>query len=153
MGESRDTDRGANGPWTGSFTLFERMMDEPRHLGRLFGDLSAMTQNARAGAPLRRVIERAGVSADGAGTAGEWAARLLNGSDYPLPGSMPLYSPRLLADTGLLDAADVAPLTALRGHNQLLFDFVLKRRLRSGGKRLAAPVFETRRFFETGKPA
>ncbi len=153
IGESRDTDRGANGPWTGSFTLFERMMDEPRYFGRLFGDISAMTQSARAGAPLRRVIERAGAPADGGGSAGEWATRLLNGSDYPLPGIMPLYSPRLLADTGLLDAADVAPLSALRGHNPLLFDFVLKRRLRSGGKRLAAAVFETRRFFEPGKPA
>jgi hypothetical protein len=29
----------------------------------------------------------------------------------------------------------------------LLFDFVLKRRLRSNGKALAASVFETRMFF------
>ena len=87
------------------------------------------------------------------GTAGDWAGRLLNGSDYPLPGIMPLYSPRQLADGGLLDTADVAPLGALRGHNALLFDFVLKRRLRAGGRRLAAAVFETRRFFEPGKTA
>jgi mannonate dehydratase len=60
---------------------------------------------------------------------------------------MPLYSPRLLVEKGLLDAAAEAPLTAIRKHNPLLFDFVLKRHLRSGPHRLARQVFETRRFF------
>ena len=32
-------------------------------------------------------------------------------------------------------------------HNPLLFDFVLKRHLRSNGKALARGVFETRAFF------
>jgi hypothetical protein len=36
----------------------------------------------------------------------------------------------------------------LREHNPLLFDFVLKRSLRVGGKRLAPGIFETRAFFE-----
>ena len=44
MGEDRDLDKGANGAWIESFTLFERMMDESAHGGRLFGDLSAVTQ-------------------------------------------------------------------------------------------------------------
>lgn len=141
MGASRDLDRGANGPHVDSFSLFERLMDEPAHEGRLFGDLSALPQSARAGRPLRRVLERAG---DG----GDWAGRLLNGSDYPLPGLMPLYSPRQLAAQGLLDPAAVAPLTAIRRHNPLLFDFLLKRHLSLGGRRLAVSVFETRRFFD-----
>ena len=38
-------------------------------------------------------------------------------------------------------------LREIRLHNPLLFDFVLKRHLRSQGKRLAAGVFETRMFF------
>jgi len=75
MGQDRDTDRGANGPATDSFELFARLMDEPRFVGRLYGDISAMTQTARAGAPLAQVIQRE-----------DWHARLLNGSDYPLPG-------------------------------------------------------------------
>jgi hypothetical protein len=33
-------------------------------------------------------------------------------------------------------------------HNPLLFDFALKRHLRSNGKALSRTVFETRRFFE-----
>jgi len=38
-------------------------------------------------------------------------------------------------------------LSAIREHNPLLFDFVLKRHLRSAGKRFAPGVFETRSFF------
>jgi predicted TIM-barrel fold metal-dependent hydrolase len=151
MGENRDLDRGAAGAMAHNFALFERMMDEPAHVGRLYGDLSALTQAARAGAPLRRILERAGTGASGNDAGGEWAGRLLNGSDYPVPAIMPLYSPRDLAQTGLLDPAAVAPLTAIRRHNALLFDFVLKRQLRSGSRRLPQAVFETRRFF-TGTP-
>jgi mannonate dehydratase len=144
MGQDRDLDRGG-GPWVESFALFERLMDEPAHLGRLFGDISALTQTARAGRPLRRVLERAH---DASQYGADWAGRLLNGSDYPLPALMPLYSPRVLVDSGLLDAAAVDPLSAIRRHNPLLFDFVLKRHLRLGGRRLAKSVFATRRFFE-----
>lgn len=148
MGEDRDLDRGENGPWLESFALFERLMDEPAHVGRLFGDLSALPQTARAGRPLRRVLERAW--GDDNGGRGDWAGRLLNGSDYPLPAIMPLYSPRFLVDSGLLDATAAAPLSAIRRHNPLLFDFVLKRHLRLGKRRLEKSAFETRRFFERG---
>jgi uncharacterized protein len=78
---------------------------------------------------------------------GDWAGRVLNGSDYPVPGLMPLYDPAALAERGWLDVAAVAPLTAIRRHNALLFDFVLKRQLRLGTRKLPAAAFETRRFF------
>ncbi|HSD59300.1 MAG TPA: amidohydrolase family protein, partial [Burkholderiales bacterium] len=140
MGEGRDLDRGPAGPWVDNFALFERLMDEPRYDGRLFGDLSALPQSARAGAPLKRILERAAPG-------GDWSARLLSGSDYPLPAIMPLYSPRGLAAAGLLDPAAVEPLSAIRRHNPLLFDFVIKRHLRLGGRRLAPEIFQTRDFF------
>jgi hypothetical protein len=41
---------------------------------------------------------------------------------------------------------------AIRAHNPLLFDFVLKRLLRAGGKRLAPAVFHTRDFFLAQPP-
>lgn len=42
-----------------------------------------------------------------------------------------------------------APLfKSLREHNALLFDFVLKRSLRAGGKRFAGGIFETGAFFD-----
>ncbi|MBI5923043.1 MAG: amidohydrolase family protein [Betaproteobacteria bacterium] len=141
MGSSQDLDQGKDGAaWVDNFSLFERMMDEPAHVGRLFGDIAALTQIARAGAPLKRVLERAAVG-------GDWAGRLLNGSDYPLPAIMPLFSPRFLVEAGYLAEAAVAPLTQIRRHHPLLFDFALKRQLQYAGKRLAPSVFETRKFF------
>lgn len=142
MGASPDLDRGES-RLVDNFSLFERLMDQPAYEGRLFGDLSAITQSARAGAPLKRILERAREG-------GDWAGRLLNGSDYPLPAIMPLYSPRQLVESGYIDAAMMEPLTSIRRHHPLLFDFVLKRHLRLGGKGLATSVFETRRMFATG---
>jgi len=137
MGQDHDVDRGADGPAVDSFELFARLMEEPRWEGRLFGDISAMTQLNRAGPVLARVIERS-----------DWHARLLNGSDYPLPGGMPLFSINYMVELGFVPAAAVPVLRTLREHNPLLFDFVLKRHLQSGGKRFPARVFETRGFFE-----
>lgn len=140
LGQDRDLDRGANGPVVDSFELFSRMMDEPRHAGRLFGDISAVTQLNRAGPALARLIERS-----------DWHARLLNGSDYPLPGVMPIFSVDYLVSIGLLAAAAAPVLREIRAHNPLLFDFVLKRNLRSNGRAFAAGVFETRGFFERAR--
>jgi predicted TIM-barrel fold metal-dependent hydrolase len=139
MGSDIDLDRGANGPRVDSFELFARMMDEPRWQGLLFGDISAMTQTNRAGPALARVVANEA-----------WQARLLNGSDYPLPGVMPIFSIDYLVSLGLLAPAAAPVLKAIRVHNPLLFDFVTKRALRAGGRRLANPVFETRGFFERG---
>jgi mannonate dehydratase len=135
MGEDDDLDRG--GARTDSFELFARMMGERRYEKHLFGDISAMTQRNRAGPALARVLEEQA-----------WHARLLNGSDYPLPGVMPLFSVDYLASVDLLGANAAPVLREIRTHNPLLFDFVLKRHLRSRGKGFAASVFETRRFFK-----
>ncbi len=137
MGRDRDLDRGAGAPYVDSFELFGRLMDEARYTGRVYGDISAMTQVNRAGGALARVLERQ-----------DWHARLLNGSDYPLPGLMPIFSVDYIVSLGLLAPAAAPVLTEIRRHNPLLFDFVLKRSLRHGGRALAAGVFETRRFFE-----
>lgn len=136
LGEDVDLDRGPAGPLVPSFALFERLMDEPRFFGRLFGDISAITQRNRAGPALARLIER-----------DDWHLRLLNGSDYPLPGILPLISVSGLVDAGFLPAAATPVLRHLREHNPLAFDFVLKRTLGWQGKRFAASIFETRRFF------
>ena len=133
IGEDRDIDRGANGPYVDSFSLFARMFER---YDRLYGDISAMTQVNRAGAALARVIQEQG-----------WHARLLNGSDYPLPGVMPIFSVQYLVSLKLVAEKAAPVLTEIRRHNPLLFDFVLKRSLRSNGRALPARVFETRRFF------
>jgi mannonate dehydratase len=137
MGTDRDLDRGADAPLVPSFELFARLMDDAQYDGRLFGDISAMPQVNRAAPALAQVIERS-----------DWHARLLNGSDYPLPGVMPLFSVDYLVSLGLIAERAVPVLKAIRAHNPLLFDFALKRHLRSGGKSFATGVFETRSFFE-----
>jgi len=139
MGQDRDLDQGANGPHVDSFLLFERLFENPNYETRLYGDISAMTQINRAGPSLVRVIERA-----------EWHPRLLNGSDYPLPGVMPVFSVDYLVSLKLLEETAGRVFKEVRLHNPLLFDFALKRHLRSNGKSLSRAVFETRRFFEGG---
>lgn len=134
IGEDTDLDRGDRR--VASFELFARLMDHPDYRDRVFGDISAITQRNRAVATVRTIIER-----------DDWHGRLLNGSDYPLPGVMPLFAPSEFARAGMLDEEALGVLHELHAHNPLLFDFVLKRRLHSAGRRLASGIFETRRFF------
>ena len=133
LGEDRDLDRGASGPYVESFALFQRVFEK---YPNCYGDIAAMTQVNRAGPALARVVESEA-----------WHARLLNGSDYPLPGVMPIFSVDYLVSLGMLEAASADVLREIRLHNPLLFDFVLKRSLRSNGKALSTRVFETRGFF------
>lgn len=83
-GASVDTDRGVNGPEVENFALFTRLMDDPRYHGKLYGDISALTESSRVGPLVKYVIRRI-----------DWHDRLLNGSDYPLPGYMPGVSVKL----------------------------------------------------------
>jgi mannonate dehydratase len=139
LGESPDLDADpdpSKAPSVRNVDLFARLMDEPRYRGLLFGDLSAVTQANRAEA-LPTILE-----------AKRWHGRLLNGSDYPLPGIMPLFSVQGFVRRGLLDEAAVPVLAELRHVNPLAFDFVLKRSLRWRGGALPAGAFETRGFFD-----
>ncbi|MFN0304370.1 MAG: amidohydrolase family protein [Burkholderiales bacterium] len=136
LGEDVDLDAGPNGPRLSSFSLFSRLMAEERYHGRLFGDISAMILRNRVGEALAHVLERS-----------EWHPRLVNGSDYPLPGILPIVSVDGLVRAGFLAAALGPVLRELREYNPLLFDFVLKRHLRSKGHRFDARVFATRSMF------
>ncbi|MDH5179415.1 MAG: amidohydrolase [Gammaproteobacteria bacterium] len=120
-----------------NYRLFTRMLDEPRYEKLLYGDVSAILQLNRVGPHIEELLQRE-----------EWHSRLLNGSDYPLPGVMPMFSAKSIADMGLLDKRHVAVLVELRKYNPMLYDFVLKRSLRSKGKRFAAGIFETRRVLQ-----
>lgn len=136
IGEDIDLDKGANGPRVSSFQLFARLMAEKRYEEHLFADISAITQRNRKVEILRTIIEH-----------DDWHSRLLNGSDYPLPGVLPIFSPRSLSRAGLLDSEVVPVLNEIRNYNPLLFDFVLKRQLRIDKHRFPVDVFHTREFF------
>ncbi len=138
IGTYLDLDRKPHAASVESFTLFTRLMEEPRYQGRLFGELSALTQGNRMGSPLNSLLARA-----------DWHARLINGSDYPLPGVIPLFSPDRLVAQGYLTDIQAQILRQIRRYNPLLFDFLLKRCLRRHGAGFAPISFESRRLFDT----
>jgi mannonate dehydratase len=135
LGAARDLDRRSQ-PRRPAFELWARMMDEPAWRELLYADISAVFQINRRAAVWHTLLRRE-----------DWHDRLLHGSDHPLPGVMPLYNPQKPAAEGLLDDAAVAPLRAIREHNPLLFDFVLKRSVKCGTARLHPLVFDTRRLW------
>ena len=100
----------------------------------LMGDISALTQSNRTAAALGKVLERV-----------EWHDRLLNGSDYPLPGVPALFDLDDMVKLGFLSAGTVPVLHEIQDHNPLMFDFVLKRTVSRNGVRFAPRVFETAR--------
>jgi uncharacterized protein len=145
LGESRDLDAppDAEGerPRVSCYALFRRLLDDPRWQGRLFGDVSAMTQFNRCDSALPDVLRSEAIH-----------GRLLNGSDYPLPAIDPLIRTGKLVDIGLLDEAERPLINELYEYNPLTFDFVLKRRLRAldadgTAHRLANVAFESGRLF------
>jgi mannonate dehydratase len=138
LGMGLDLDRSAGNRYVDNFTLFARMMDQPDYEGRLFGELSAVTQVNRLRNGLETLITRS-----------DWHPRLVNGSDYPLPGVLPLFSVKELIRLGYLHETAGAILVEVRRYNPLLFDFVLKRSLTVDGKHLSPVAFESRRVFRT----
>ena len=124
-----------SGAEASNFDLFARMMAEPRWRGLLFGDIAAVVQANRMDVVPTLLSRR------------DWQPRLLNGSDYPLPGVVPLIDLRKLVERGLLAEDMAEPLRQLRHHNALMFDFVLKRSVALDGQRFADQVFETAPFF------
>lgn len=133
-GEDEDLDD-ITKPKVKSFELFARLMDDPKYNGLVFGEISALTLFNHAWA-LKPILEKTA-----------WHGRLLNGSDYPLPGILPLISLKKLVRDGLLDAAHTEFLEVLRNHNALLFDYALKRLISWNGNTFPATVFETKSFF------
>ncbi|MBK7582165.1 MAG: amidohydrolase family protein [Myxococcales bacterium] len=127
-----------------SFDAFMRLFSESKYEKLLFADISAITQFHRLPGPLRELLKDQGKH-----------ARLLNGSDYPLPAIDPLISTRMLVKEGFLRAEDREPLNEIYAHNPLLFDFVVKRRVSHeyNDRTYTFPpkVFETAAFFERKK--
>lgn len=119
-----------------SLDLFFRLMDTPDYKSLVYGEISAIALVNHAWA-IQHILVRQDLH-----------ARLLNGSDYPLPGILPLVNTEYLHRLGLLEAQHVPFLQALKNYNPLMFDFALKRLLAYEGIRFPLQVFETRRFFQ-----
>ena len=137
FGTGVDLDAGPGGPVVPNVDLFARLMDDPRYERLLMGDISALMQSNRTAVALGKVLERT-----------EWHDRLLNGSDYPLPGVPALFDLDDMVAHGFLPADTVPVLEEIQDHNPLLFDFVLKRTVSRYGVRFAPGVFETARHLD-----
>ena len=107
-------------------------MEEPRYEGLLYGELSALLQFNRFDGPLQTLLERSDLH-----------HRLVNGSDYPLPGVNALVRTSSLQESGLITEDERGALNLIYRYNPLLFDFVLKRTVRHPrrGTRFAAESF------------
>ncbi len=136
LGHAADLDK-RSAPKVTAFELFARLMEESAHGPRLMGDISAVFQANREPAVWAALLRNT-----------HWHSRLLHGSDYPLPGLLPLTRLGKLQSAGLLQEAEVKALEVLREHNPLLFDWALKRSVRLGTLRLGAGLFATRSRFE-----
>ncbi len=114
------------------FDLFLRLMDETKYAGLLFGEISAMLQFNRMPVPFATLLKRQDLH-----------ARLVNGSDYPLPAINALIRTRSLASDGFITSEERTALNEIYNYNPLLFDFVLKRTMRhpETKQKLATSVF------------
>ena len=119
-----------------SFDLFTRLMDTPAYKNLVFGEISALTLFNHTWT-IKPILART-----------DWHHRLLNGSDYPLPGILPLISTKELRHMGLLQDKHLLFLQNLRQCNPLMFDFAIKRLISFEGNTFARSTFETRNFFE-----
>jgi hypothetical protein len=131
LGSCDDLDSG-QGEKANCFDLFLRLMDEPKYLGLVFGEISAMLQFNRMPVPFATLLTRQDLH-----------PRLVNGSDYPLPAINALIHTRSLANDGFITADERQALNEIYDYNPLLFDFVLKRTARhpQTKQKLATSVF------------
>jgi len=139
LGESIDLDKGKNAQPVANLDLFARMMNEKKYEGLLFGDLSAITQVNRDKEMIGKIVQTQ-----------EWQHRLIYGSDYPLPGVMPVFSPHNFSDWGYLSKQEADVIAEVREYNPILFDIMLKRRIKINGQQFSTKVFESKRFFTNG---
>ena len=89
-GHSLDLDD-PNRPRARAFDLFMRMMDDPQYNGRLYGEISAVL-----------LFNRVSHAGPGLMARTDLHHRLVNGSDYPIPGINPLINLTQLWSLGLI---------------------------------------------------
>ena len=132
LGKNEDLDRPGK-EMAYNFDLFLRLMDDKKYDGLVFGDISALLQFNRLSRPLKRILERPDLH-----------ARLLNGSDYPLPAMNLIVMTSKLSRLKFITRKERKRLDEIYRFNPLLFDFVLKRTVKDPktGRRLSPEIFQ-----------
>ena len=143
-------------PDTG-ITYFERfmeMMAKEKYQQQLFGEISTMTVGlilfwTGSHEKLNTVIHEAQPG-------GILHQRMLNGSDYPVPALSMLNPTRELANRKMITQKEGGQLDEIFPYNPLLFDFVMKRTIRSIGDmqqhKLPDRVFLENDFYQGSAP-
>jgi predicted TIM-barrel fold metal-dependent hydrolase len=104
---------------TSCFELFWRLFENPKYTDNLFGELSAVTLYTRLGAPILKILESP-----------QTHHRLVNGSDYPLPGVNWIFRTTQMVKLGFITEEERVDLNQIYRRNPLLFDFIVKRTIR-----------------------
>jgi len=102
-----------------NFELFIKLMDCPKYNGLLFGDISSVCAHKRVDV-LETLLNRTDLH-----------PRLINGSDFPVPAVYVVVWTSQLRRRGLIKPDEERHLNVIFQHNPLLFDFCLKRCMRS----------------------
>ena len=115
------------------FQLAIEMLEDKRYEKNLFADISAITQNNRTD-KLEEILDKQALH-----------SRFINGSDYPLPAINILYKTSQLADMRFISDDEKQQLNEIYAYNPILFDFVLKRTIKSphSGNKLLKDAFIT----------
>jgi hypothetical protein len=121
-----------------NFDLFMELMNEKKYEGLLFADISAMTQYNRMGVPLLTMLNHTNLH-----------KRLVNGSDYPLPAINIIIRTSLLEKAGYITKTEKIYLNEIYKFNPLLFDFVVKRTIKSPklNRKFSITIFMTNEGF------
>ena len=120
-----------------NFELFARLMNQSQYENNLLADISAINLFNREIKEIKQIVQNQ-----------HWHKRLIYGSDYPLPGVMPIISSTNLASHGLIGQKLVPFLNQVREHNAWLYDFLVKRFLRVDSIAFSNDVFHTAQHFK-----
>ena len=137
LGDDLDLDAEEKDTRVSSFDLFLRLMDEKKYEGLLYGEISTMTQFNRLTRPIITMLDREDLH-----------HRLVNGSDYPLPAVNIVIRTSDIHKAGMITEEEKDSLNEIYHINPLLFDFVLKRTIRSPktNKKFSPIVFYEKNF-------
>ncbi len=123
------------------FDLFWRIMQNKKYEGLAFGEMSGTTIHTRIGRPYNTILEHP-----------ELKNRIVNGSDYPLPGINLLYRTKQFLEMGYITQTERRALNEIYNYNPLLFDLISKRILKhpKTQQRLPKEVFTAQNILSCG---
>lgn len=140
LGSCKDYENGDKE--TSCFDLYWRIMQDKKYVGLAFGEVSATTIYTRLGRPFNTVTEHP-----------ELKKRIVNGSDYPLPGINLLYRTKQYEQMGYINEKEHKALNEIYNYNPLLFDLISKMIMKHPvtGNKLPKEIFTNQSFISCTK--